>query len=232
MNEQEQLDKFLEENLSSGHIRPLKSPMASPFFFIKKKDGSLRPVQDYQKLNEMTVKNKYPLSLIHELIDKLKKSSIFTKFNMRWGYNNVRLKEGDEWKVAFHTNRGLFEPLVMFFGLTNSPSTFQMMMNALFKEEIDQGHVVIYMDDILIFTNDMESHQYWVRRVLQKLQDNNLYLKPEKCFFEKGEVDFLGVLVSKNTIKMDLEKLKALLDWPIPKSKREVQQFLGFCNYY
>jgi len=145
VNEQEQLDKFLEENLSSGCIRPLKFPMASPFFFIKKKDGSLRPVQDYQKLNEMTVKNKYPLPSIQELIDKLKKSSIFTKFDVRWGYNNVHLKEGDEWKAAFRTNQGLFELLVMFFGLTNSPSTFQMMMNALFKEEIDQGHVVIYV---------------------------------------------------------------------------------------
>ena len=107
--------------------------MASPFFFIKKKDGSLRPVQDYRKLNEMTVKNRYPLPLIQELLDKLKGARYFTKLDIRWGYNNVRIKEGDEWKAAFRTNMGLFEPTVMFFGLTNSPPSFQTMMNTLFK---------------------------------------------------------------------------------------------------
>jgi Reverse transcriptase (RNA-dependent DNA polymerase). len=120
-DEQTQLDEFLEENLSTGRIRPSKSPMASPFFFIKKKDGKLRPVQDYRKLNDMTIKNRYPLPLITELIDMLQNAKYFTKLDVRWGYNNVRIKEGDEFKAAFRTNRGLFEPLVMFFGLTNSP---------------------------------------------------------------------------------------------------------------
>ncbi|KAF8827051.1 hypothetical protein HHX47_DHR5000761 [Lentinula edodes] len=120
--EQKALDEFLEENLRSGRIRPSRSPMASPFFFVKKKDGTLRPVQDYRKLNDMTVKNRYPLPLIQELIDKLKNSKIFTKMDVRWGFNNIRIKEGDEWKAAFRTNRGLFEPTVMFFGLTNSPA--------------------------------------------------------------------------------------------------------------
>ena len=106
--------------------------MASPFFFVKKKDGKLRPVQDYRKLNEMTIKNRYPLPLISELIDKLTHAKIFSKMDIRWGYNNIRIKEGDEWKAAFRTNQGLFEPLVMFFGLTNSPATFQTMMNDVF----------------------------------------------------------------------------------------------------
>ena len=132
LSEQEELDEFIEENLRTGRIRPFKSPMASPFFFIKKKDGSLRPVQDYRKLNDMTVKNRYPLPLIQELLDKLKGARYFTKLDVRWGYNNVRIAEGDEWKAAFRTNRGLFEPTVMFFGLTNSPATFQAMMNKLF----------------------------------------------------------------------------------------------------
>jgi hypothetical protein len=127
--EQEKLTEFLEENLASGRIRPSKSPMASAFFFVKKKDGSLRPVQDYRRLNEMTIKNRYPLPLISELVNKLRGAKIFTKLDIRWGYNNVRIKEGDEWKAAFRTNRGLFEPLVMFFGLTNLPATFQTMMN-------------------------------------------------------------------------------------------------------
>jgi Reverse transcriptase (RNA-dependent DNA polymerase) len=140
-NEQAQLDEFLTENLKSGRIRPSKSPMASPVFFIKKKDGSLRLVQDYRKLNEMTIKNSYPLPLISELVTKLRKAKWYTKLDVRWGYNNVRIKEGDEWKAAFRTSRGLFEPLVMFFGLTNSPATFQTMMNDLFKELIDEGVV-------------------------------------------------------------------------------------------
>jgi hypothetical protein len=152
-NEQAQLDEFLAENLRSGRIRPSKSPMASPVFFVKKKDGSLRLVQDYRKLNEMTIKNAYPLPLISELVAKLRKAKWFTKLDVRWGYNNVRIKEGDEWKAAFRTSRGLFEPLVMFFGLTNSPATFQTMMNDLFRELIDEGVVIIYLDDILIYTD-------------------------------------------------------------------------------
>ena len=131
-NEQEELQRFLEENLAKGYIRPSKSPLSSPVFFIKKKDGKLRFVQDYRKLNEITVKNRYPLPLVSDIVGRLKGARYFTKFDVRWGYNNVRMKEGDEWKAAFRTNHGLFEPAVMFFGLTNSPATFQTMMNDLF----------------------------------------------------------------------------------------------------
>src|SRR6204780_3653934 len=133
--------------------------MASPFFFVKKKDGSLRPTQDYRKLNEATIKNRYPLPLISELIDKLAGAKVFSKMDVRWGYNNIRIKEGDEWKAAFRTNLGLFEPLVMFFGLTNSPATFQTMMNDIFKGLIARGVVVVYLDDILIFTATLEEHR-------------------------------------------------------------------------
>ncbi|SJL01318.1 uncharacterized protein ARMOST_04638 [Armillaria ostoyae] len=157
-NEQEQLDKFLDENLESGRITESKSPFASLFFFVKKKDGTLCSIQDYRKLNEMTIKNRYPLPLISELIDKLQGAKYFTKLDVRWGYNNVRIKEGDEHKAAFRTNRGLFEPTVMFFGLTNSPATFQWMMNDIFKDLISEGKVTIYLDDILIFTPDLEEH--------------------------------------------------------------------------
>ena len=124
--------------------------MVSPFFFIKKKDGTLRPVQDYRKLDEMTVKNRYPLPLIQELIDKLKQSRYFTKMDVRWGYNNIQIAEGDEWKAAFRTNRGLFEPTVMFSGLTNSPATFQTFMNHILRDEVIAGHVIVYLDDMLI----------------------------------------------------------------------------------
>ena len=184
--EQKELDAFLKENLTTGRIRPSKSPMASPFFFIKKKDGFLRPVQDYRRLNDMTIKNRYPLPLIQELLDKLKGARLFTKLDIRWGYNNVRIKEGDEWKAAFRTNRGSLEQLVMFFGLTNSPATYQAMMNTLLKDLIDDGHVIVYLDDILIFTETLEEHQKVTQQVLYVLCENHLYLKPEKCSFKQS----------------------------------------------
>ena len=137
-DEQAEMDAFIEENLRTGRIQPSKSPMASPCFFIKKKDGKLRLIQDYRKLNGMTVKNRYPLPLISELVEKLRGAQYFTKLDVRWGYHNVRIKKGDEWKAAFRTNQGLFEPLVMMFGLTNSPATFQTMMNDIFQDLISE----------------------------------------------------------------------------------------------
>jgi len=157
--EQKELDAFLEENLRTRRIRPSKSPMAALVFFIKKKNGSLRLVQDYRALNSMTVKNKYPFPLISELVSQLRGARYFTKLDVHWGFNNVRIKPGDEWKAAFQTNRGLFEPLVMFFGMTNSPATFQTMMNDIFRNLIAEGIVVVYLDDILIFTKTKEEHE-------------------------------------------------------------------------
>ena len=152
--------------------------------------------------------------------------------DVRWGYNNIRIKEGDEYKVAFRTNRGLFEPLVMFFGLTNSPATFQTMMNDIFREEIAQGWVIIYMDDILVFSHDRDLHQKQVKIILQKLEDHQLSLKAEKCYFDKEKIDFLGLIISQKGIRMDPGKVKAVTDWPTPRTKRELQQFLGFVNFY
>jgi len=142
--------------------------MAAPVFFIKKKDGSLRLVQDYQALNSMTVKNKYPLLLISELMSQLRGARYFTKLDACWSFNNVRIKPGDEWKAVFRTNRGLFKLLVMFFGMTNSPATFQTMMNNIFRNLIVEDIVVVYLDDILIFTKteEEEEHAQAVRQVL------------------------------------------------------------------
>ena len=231
-DEQKDLDGFIEEHLHSRRIRPSKSPIASPFFFVKKKDGKLRPVQDYRRLNAMTVKNRYPLPLISEVIDKLSGARYFTKFDVRWGYNNVRLKEGDEWKVAFITNRGLFEPCVMFFGLTNSPATFQSMMNEFFRDLITRGVVIIYMDYILIYTKDLEEHRAVTQEVLTILRENHLSLKPEKCEWERTKVEYLGVVISEDGVEMDPAKVEAVREWPKPKDKHELQQFLGFANYY
>ena len=165
-------------------------------------------------------------------MNKLKGAKYFTKLDVRWGYNNVQIKEGDEWKAAFLTNRGLFEPLVMFFGLTNSPATFQTMMNELLQDLINTGKVLVYIDNILIFTNNLDEHRKLVCQVLSILSTNKLYLKPEKCEFKKQQIDFLGLIVSKGKVEMDPIKVSGIQQWPVPNNKKELQQFLGFCNFY
>src|SRR3979490_1247666 len=230
--EQTELDVFLEEALATGRIRHSKSPIGAPVFFIKKKDGRLRFVQDYRALNLITRKNCYPLPLIDDLIHRLKGAKYFTKLDVRWGYNNVRIKGGDEWKAAFRTNRGLFEPLVMYFGLTNSPATFQTMMNEIFKDLITQGVVSIDLDDILIFTTPLEEHRLISRVVMERLREHKLYLRHEKCEFEKTRIEYLGVIISHNKVEMDPVKIACVSEWPTPTNKKEVQSFIGFINFY
>jgi len=152
-------------------------------FFIKKKNGSLWLVQDYRALNAMTIKNRYPLPLISELVSQLRGAKYFTKLNVCWSFNNVRIKPRDEWKAAFCTNHGLFELFVIFFGMTNSPATFQTMMNEVFRTIIAKGIIVVYLDNILIFTKTEEEHEQAVRRVLEILAEHKLFLCPEKCEF-------------------------------------------------
>jgi hypothetical protein len=214
--EQDEVDSFLNEQLRKGYIRPSKSLQTSPVFFIPKKDLKKRMCTDYQYLNEWTVKNAYPLPLIAEIIDKVGTAKVFTKMDLRWGYNNVRIKEGDEWKGAFATRRGSFEPLVMFFGMTNSPSTFQNMMNDILKEEIDEGEVLVFIDDIVVFTETEKGHEEVVKRVLKKLKENDLFLKPEKCAFKVREVEFLGMILGPDGVKMDPSKINAITSWPHP----------------
>ena len=231
--EQEALRKFITEHLQKGYIRPSNSPYAAPFFFVKKKDGKLRPVQDYRRLNQWTKKNRYPLPLIAELVDKVPGNDWYSTMDIRWGYNNVRIKDGNQWKAAFKTNQGLFEPTVMFFGLTNSPGTFQMMMDDIFRAELAEGWMKVYMDDILVATKGSKDYHFSkIRIILQKLQENDLFLKPEKCRFAQKSVEYLGVIVGTNGVGMDSVKLNGLLDWPTPRSVTEVRSFLGFGNFY
>ena len=229
--EQNTLDEWINEQRAKGYIRPSKSPLASPVFFVKKKDGSPRLVQDYRALNAITKKNRFPIPRTSDLIDRLSQASIFTSMDLRWGYHNVRIKEGDEEKAAFSTFRGLFEPTVMLFGLCNAPSTFQAMMNDVLEEEIATGHVVVYIDDILIFTDNLTLHRQ-LSRVLQKLQDNDLFVKPEKCKFEQSTVEFLGLIISKNSVSMDPKKVEGVKGWPTPTKVKHVQAFLGLANFY
>ena len=202
--------------------------MAAPVFFIKKQDGSLQLVQDYQALN---FKNIYPLPLISDLINHLWGAHFSTKLDVWWGYNNVQIKEGDEWKAAFCTSQGLFKPLVMFFGLTNSPATIQTMMNVIFQDLISEGVVCIYLDDILIFTETMEEHDWVTHTVLEQLWQYKLYLHHDKCKFSKTKIEYLGLIISHGQAEIDPVKIARVAEWPTPSSKK-VQSFLGFINFY
>ena len=229
--EQKEVSEFVNEQLTKGYIHPSKSEQTSPIFFVLKKDGRKRMVQDYRYLNEHTIRNNYPLLLISQLVDKLKGSQYFTKIDLRWGYNNVQIKEGDEWKATFICHRGSYEPTVMFFGLCNSPTTFQTMMNKIFANMEDV--VVVYIDDIMIFTKgSLAEHQAKVKEVLQHLRDNNLFACPEKCSFDKTEVEYLEMFVNRDGIHMDDSKVKAITEWPAPTTVRSVHSFLGLANFY
>ncbi len=231
--EKEEQKKFLAMNLRLNHICRSNSPYASRFFLIRKKDGKFRPVQDYRWLNKWTIPNKYPLPLITELIHDLAGKWLFSKFDVYWGYNNICIKEGDEWKAAFKTSEGLFKPTVMFFGLTNSPATFQSMMDDIFQEEITQGWLRIYMDDAIIATEDnKEEHATKVHHFLSKLQKHDLFLKPEKCKFHQKEVEYLGVIIGQGSVKMDPIKVEGIAHWLTPTTVKDVRSFLGFCNFY
>jgi hypothetical protein len=185
LTEQTEMDAFLEEALATGRIRQSKSPLGAPVFFIKKKHGKLCFIQDYRALNVITRKNCYLLPLIDNLIHRLKDAHYFTKLDIHWGYNNVRIREGDEWKAVFCTNRGLFEPLVMYFGLTNSLATFQTMMNEIFQDLITEGVVSVYLDNILIFTNSLEEHWRITCLVLDCMREHKLYLRLENVSLKR-----------------------------------------------
>ena len=178
------------------------------------------------------VKNNYPLPLISQLIDKLKGAKLFIKMDLRWGYNNVDIKEEDKWKAAFVCFREAYELLVMYFRLCNSPATFQTMMNEIFVDMEDI--VVVYIDDLMIFTktDNQEEHDRIVLEVLHRLEENNLFVKPEKCTFKAMEVEFLGMIVGTEGIKMDHSKVSTILDWPTPRNVQGVRSFLGLVNFY
>ena len=225
------LSEWLEENLSKGFIRASRSPAGCPVLFVKKKDGTLRLCVDYRGLNKITIKNRYPLPLIPEAIDRLHKAKVFTKLDLRSAFNLIRIKEGDEWKTAFRTRYGHFECLVMPFGLTNAPASMQHFVNDVFRDLLDV-FVVIYIDDILIFSENPDDHPKHVRQVLERLTANGLYVKAEKSEFSVDTVEFLGYIISPEGVGMSPAKVEDLLSWPAPANVREVQQFLGFANFY
>ena len=230
--EREEVREFVKEQLRKGYIQLSKSPQTAPVFFVGKKDGKKRMVQDYRYLNEWMIKNNYPLPLISDVLENIGTKKLFTKMDLRWCYNNMRIKEGDEWKAAFTMPEGSFEPTVMFFGLTNSLATFQAMMNKLLRDLINTGKVAVFIDDVIVGTETEEGHNELVEEVIRRLEENNLYVKPEKCKWKVREVEFLGVVIGPEGIKMEKEKVKGVLEWPTPKCIKDIQKFLGLVNYY
>jgi len=165
-------------------------------------------------------------------LDRVGKRKMFTKLDLRWRYNNVRIKEGDKWKAAFTIHIGAYEPTVMYFGLTNSPTTFQAMINDLFRDLINQENIATFIDNILVATDMEERHDELVEEVLKRLEENNLFVKPEKCKWKVREVEFLEVIIGPKGVEMQKEKVEGVLNWPAPKNVKEVQKFLGLANYY
>ena len=203
-----------------------------PVFFVENKDRKKRMVQNYRYLNKWTIKNNYPLPLISDVLENIGIKKLFIKMDLRWGYNNMRIKEEDKWKAVFMMPEGSFEPTIMFFGLTNSLATFQAMMNELLRDFINTGKVAVFIDDVIVGTKTEERHDKLVMEVIKRLEGNNLYVKPEKCKWKVKEVEFLGVVIGPEGIKMEEEKIKGVLDWLTPKCVKDVQKFLGLANYY
>jgi Reverse transcriptase (RNA-dependent DNA polymerase) len=195
--------KFLDENQAMGYIEPTNSPYSSPFFFIKKKDGTLRPVQDYREINKWMVCDVYPIPQITHILEQLQGKTLFTALDIRWGYNNIQIKPEDCHKAAFQTPYGLYQPNVMYFGLTNSPPTFQKTMDRLFRPLKNKypGMLFVYMDDILIaMDHDLSLHRRIVHDVLDLLEAESFFLKPSKCKFERSSIEYLGIVVTNGAV--------------------------------
>jgi len=217
--------------LRQGVIRPSSSAFSSPALLIRKPDRTWRFCVDYRALNDATIKDKFPMPVVEELLDELRGAKFFTKLDMRSGYHQVLMFVGDVEKTVFRTHQGLFEFLVMPFGLMNAPATFQALMNDVLLPYL-RGFVLVFFDDILIYSSLWTDHLRHVCTVLRTLQDHQLFLKRSKCAFGQSSVAYLGHVISEEGVAMDKQKVQAVLDWPVPKSARVVCGFLGLAGYY
>jgi hypothetical protein len=219
----------LQDLLDKGYIRPSASPWGCPALFVKKKDNSLRLCVDYHPLNAVTIKNKYPLPRIDILFDQLAGAKVFSKIDLRSDYHQIKIRSSDIPKTAFSPRYGLYEYLVMSFGLTNAPAYFMYLMNFVFMQELDK-FVVVFIDDILIYSKNSEDHVKHLHVVLQKLRDHHLYAKFSKCEFWLDTVKFLGHTISNNDIFIDPSKVQEMMDWKPPTSVHQIQSFLGLAG--
>ena len=229
--ELEELRKHLQKEMAAGKIRRSQSPAASPILFVPKADGSLRMCVDYRSLNNVTEKDASPLPLMAELRERLARAKIFTKIDLKNGFNLIRIATGDEWKTAFRTRYGLYEYLVMPIGLCNAPASFQRMMETVLTGLTDEG-VVVYIDDILIYSETEEEHVRLTKEVLNRLRKHGLCANIKKSFFHVSEVEYLGYMISEKGISMSEKKVAKIRDWTAPKTVKNVQEFLGFANFY
>ena len=230
-NELAEMKKQIQELEEKGYVRPSTSPWGAPVLFVKKKDGSMRMCVDYRSLNEVTIKNKYPLPRIDDLFDQLKGATVFSKIDLRSGYHQLKIRPEDVPKTAFVTRYGLYEFLVMSFGLTNAPAYFMNLMNKVFMDCLDK-FVVVFIDDVLIYSRSEEEHEKHLRVVLERLREHQLYAKFSKCEFWLKKVDFLGHVISAEGVSVDPAKVEAVVDWKQPKNVTEVRSFLGLAGYY
>lgn len=217
--------------IEKGHIQPSRSPWGAPLLFVRKKDGALRMCIDYRALNKLTLKNRYPLPRIDDLLDKLTGATVFSSLDLRSGYYQLRLHPSDVPKTAFRTPLGHYEFLVLPMGLTNAPSVFQKVMNDVFAPLLGKC-VLVYLDDVLIYSRSAAAHLADLEAALQLLQQHRLYAKLSKCEFNMPELSFLGHVVSQHGVKTDPAKVRAVEDWPAPTNLHELRQFLGLTNYF
>nr|GEX03789.1 putative reverse transcriptase domain-containing protein [Tanacetum cinerariifolium] len=226
-----ELAEQLQELSDKGFIRPISSPWGAPVLFAKKKDGSFRMCIDYRELNKLTVKNRYPLPRIDDLFDQLQGSSVYSKINLRLGYHQLRVREEDIPKTVFRTRYGHYEFQLIPFGLTNAPVVFMDLMNRVCKPYLDK-FVIVFIEDILIYSKDKEEHEEHLKLILKFLKKEELYAKFSKCEFWIPKVQFLRHVIDSKGIYVDLIKIESIKDWVSPKSPTEIRQFLGLAGYY
>ena len=229
--EQVELKRQLDDLLAKGFIRPSKSPWAFPVLFVEKKDGTKRLCVDYRDLNRVTIKNKYPLPCIEVLFEQLRGAKVFSKIDLNSGYHQLRIRDEDIEKTTFSTRYGHYEYIVMSFGLTNSPAVFMEAMNRMLHEYLDD-FVVVFLDDILIYSKSEEEHELHLSLVLDALRKNQFYGKLKKCAFWLSEVAFLGHVINQHGISVDPKNVASVVNWQRPTTVIEIRSFLGLAGYY